>query len=40
MEEFGVKNELGFVWFGGAVCLFFPDPCSLSGHNLAIRPPN
>ena len=39
MEEFGVKKELGFVWFGGAI-LFFFDPCSLSDHNLAIRPPN
>ena len=39
MEEFGVKNELGFVWFGGVVhfCLY---PCPLSSHNLAIRPPN
>ena len=35
MEEFGVKNELGFVWVGGAV-LFFSDPCSLSGYNLVI----
>ena len=40
IEEFGVKNELGFVWFGGAVHFFSSDPCSLSGHNLAIRPPN
>ena len=41
MEEFGVKNELGFVWVEGAVRFFFLfDPCSLSGHNLAIRPPN
>ena len=40
MEEFGVKNELGFVWFEGAARFFFPDPYSLSGHNLAIRPPN
>ena len=24
MEEFGVKNELGFVWFGGAVRFFLP----------------
>ena len=22
MEEFGVKNELRFVWLGGAVCFF------------------
>ena len=36
MEEFGVKNELGFVWVEGVV-LFFFHPCSLSGHNLAIR---
>ena len=37
-----MKNELGFVWVGGAVRFFFYifDPCSLSGHNLAIRPPN
>ena len=39
MEKFGVKNELGFVWVGGVVRFFF-DPCSLSSHNLAIRPPN
>ena len=35
MEEFGVKNELGFVWVGGVVRFFFFDPCSLFGHNLA-----
>ena len=23
MEEFGVKNELGFVWVGGAVRFVF-----------------
>ena len=23
MEEFGVKNELGFVWFRGVVHFFF-----------------
>ena len=23
MEEFGVKKELGFVWFGGVVLFFF-----------------
>ena len=40
MEEFGVKNELGFVWVGGVVCFFFFNPFSLSGHNLAIRLPN
>ena len=40
MEEFGVKNELGFLWFGGAVCFFSSEPYSLSDHNLAIRPPN
>ena len=35
-----MKNELRFVWLGGAVFLFyFPDPCSLSGHNLAICGP-
>ena len=39
MEEFGVKNELRFIWVGGAVFFFF-DPCSLSGYNLAIGPPN
>ena len=39
MEDFGVKNELGFVWFEDAIH-FFSDPCSLSNHNLAIRPPN
>ena len=38
--EFGVKNELGFVWFGGAILLFSFDPCTLFGHNLAIRPSN
>ena len=32
MEEFGVKNELGFVWFGGAIHFFSSDPCSLSSH--------
>ena len=41
MDDFGVKNELGFVWVGGAVhFVFLFDPCSLFGHNLAIRPPN
>ena len=43
MEEFGVKkNELGFVWVEGAVLFFFFffDPCSLSSHNMVIRPPN
>ena len=42
MEEFGVKNEIGFVWVEGAVRYFFFlfDPCSLFGHNLVIRPPN
>ena len=40
MEEFGVKNELRFVWLGGAVFFFFSRPFSLSGHNLAIRPSN
>ena len=36
-----MKNELGFVWVGGVVHFFFLfDPCSLSSHNLAIRPPN
>ena len=36
-----MKNKLRFVWLGGVVRFFFlPDPCSLSGHNLAIRPPN
>ena len=39
MEEFGVKNELGFIWFGGAVRFVSSDPCSLYGNNLAIRPP-
>ena len=39
MEKLGVKNELGFVWFGGVVH-FFSDPCYLSSHNLAIRPSN
>ena len=29
MEELGVKNELGFVWFGGAVCFFFFFPPTL-----------
>ena len=24
MEKLGVKNELGFVWFGGVVHFFFP----------------
>ena len=24
MEEFGVKNELGFVWVGGVVRFFQP----------------
>ena len=33
MEKLGVKNELGFVWFGGVVYFF-------SSHNLAIRPSN
>ena len=23
MEEFGVKNELGFVWVEGAILFFF-----------------
>ena len=40
MEEFGMKNELGFVRVEGAIRFFSSDPCSLSGHNLAIRPPN
>ena len=42
IEEFGVKNELGFVWFGGVFFyfFFFFDPYSLSDHNLAIRSPN
>ena len=36
-----MKNELGFVWVGGVVRFFFLfDPCSLSDHNLAIRPSN
>ena len=39
MEEFGVKNELGFVWVEGADRFFF-NPCSLFGHNLVMRPPN
>ena len=26
MEEFGVKNELGFVRVGGAIYFFFFDP--------------
>ena len=39
MEEFDVKIELGFVWVGGAVSLFF-EPCSLSSHNLTLRPLN
>ena len=35
-----MKNELGFVWVGGAARFFFLfDPCFLSGHNLVIRPP-
>ena len=34
-----MKNELGFLWFE-VLFIFFLDPCSLSGHNLAIRPPN
>ena len=29
MGEFGVKNELGFVWFRGVVHFFSSDPCSL-----------
>ena len=39
MEEFGVKNELGFVWAGGAVRFFF-RPLLFVWHNLAIRPSN
>ena len=38
-----MKNELGFVWVGGAAFFFFFflfDPCSLFGHNSAIRLPN
>ena len=36
-----MKKGLGFVSVGGAVRFFFLfDPCSLYGHNLAIRPPN
>ena len=40
MEEFRLKNELGFVWFGGDIYFFSFDPCSLFGHNLVIRPLN
>ena len=40
MEEFGVK-KMSYVSYGSEVLsIFFFDPCSLSGHNLAIRPPN
>ena len=36
-----MENELGFIWVGGAVrFVFLFNPCSLSGHNMAIRPPN
>ena len=36
MEEFGVKNELGFVWFEGATHFSFPTLALC----LAIRPLN
>ena len=36
-----MKNELGFVWVEGDIHFFILfNPCSLSGHNLVIRPPN
>ena len=41
MGDFGVENELGFIWVEGAVRFFFLfNPCSLSGHNMTIRPLN
>ena len=37
MKEFGVKNELRFVWLGGVVRFFFFPTLVIC---LAIRPPN